>query len=127
MNNSIKLTIWGREFDISVLFDCYSGEEKLPEQTAAYDAFIKNASKILESAKSNVESYCLATDKEKINSEKIDNIFKYVIPKNIYVPRDQNGKQVIALLCNYKFNPDDGIAIVFENGNFADIGTGNII
>ena len=55
----------------------------------------------------------------------VDNIFKYVMPKNIYVPRNLK-KRVVAIMCNYKFDTEHGIAVVFENEQFKEIGAQDI-
>ena len=57
----------------------------------------------------------------------ITNIFKYVKPKSIYIERSSNDERKIGILCAYKFNPDDGMAIVFKNETFFMIGTEDII
>lgn len=83
---------------------------------------------IINNIENKLKDYCLKIDKDKIIEENIENIYKYVNPKSLYIPRINNSnRRKIALLCDYKFNPDDGIAIVFKNEKFYDIGTGNII
>lgn len=56
----------------------------------------------------------------------INNIFKYVAPKYLYVARN-NEKHVVAIMCNYKFDPENGIAVIFENEKFSKIGMQDII
>ena len=47
------------------------------------------------------------------------------MPKSIYVPRAE--KKIVAIICNYKFDIENGIAIVFENGTLKKIGPQEII
>ena len=123
--NKIKLMLWGREFDFDITFDCYSDEKVLESQKQAVQKFSEMSDEIAASLES-VKAYCLSKNKEEIGAEKIDNIFKYVAPKYLYVPRDEN-KQVVAIMCNYKFDSESGIAIVFENGKIKEIGKQEII
>ena len=53
-------------------------------------------------------------------------IFKYVIPEAIYVKRNKR-KHQIALLCNYRFDEEHGIAITYEDEKLKKIGTQDII
>lgn len=123
--NKIKLLIWGREFEIGVTYDCYSGEEVLESQNVALDSFIQASEAIAESLE-EVKRYCISENQEEIGTDTIENIFKYVIPKYLYVVRNEK-KHVISIMCNYKFDPENGIAVVFEDEKFVKIGKQDII
>lgn len=43
-----------------------------------------------------------------------------------FVPHSKKSPK-LALMCNYKFDPEHGIAIVFENGKYKEIGEQDII
>ena len=120
--NTQTLTIWGREFELDIVFDCYKGESVLPAQTNALNRFLQNK-ELISQIKSNVELYCLKRDAEIIGTTVIDNIFKYVIPKSIYIQRTNDDRRVVGLLCNYKFDMEHGLAIVFENEQLKTVGT----
>jgi hypothetical protein len=122
----ISLKIWGKSLTLKIEFDIYKGEEVTSTQENARDLFLKNAEKLINDCKTDVEKYCLKQNKNDINDD-IDNILKYVKPKSIFIKRTENNDRVVAVLCSYKFNPDDGIAIIFKNENFLKIGTENII
>lgn len=117
MNKKIK--VWGREFDLNVFFETYEKEEILDNQIKALDMFI-DASKVLLSSYRELEKYCLNKDGDLIGNS-IDNIFKYVIPEQIFVERNEN-KHVVALLCNYRFDEEHGLALIFENEKLRHIG-----
>lgn len=123
--NKIKMMLWGREFNLDIIYDCYSNEKVLNSQEMAVQAFSK-AEESIDSSLEEVKKYCLSINREEIGSEVIDNIFKYVAPKYLFVPREEN-KQVVAIMCNYKFDSESGIAIVFENGTYNMIGKQEII
>ena len=114
-----KLLIWNREFDLRVVFDSYD-EEVLPIQEQALEAFLKAENTIQES-KQQLEKYILNDEYAEIEGNSIDNIFKYVIPTDLYIPRTPETRTV-ALLCDYRFDEEHGLAIVFENEHFKEIG-----
>lgn len=119
--------IWGRTLELDIVYDCYSGEEILDVQERAFREFSEKAQLIFETAKCKAEEYCLNTNGEEIEDDHIENLFKYVKPKTIYIKRPTNSDRIVAILCAYRFNPDDGLAIVFTNEQFTAIGTENII
>ena len=123
--NKLKFTLWGREFNLDITYDCYSGETILETQKAAVKALAKMTDE-LESSLDGIKAYCLSKNKEEIGGDVIENIFKYVIPKYIFVPRNEN-EQIISIMCNYKFDPESGIAVVFENNKLKEIGKQEII
>ena len=116
-----KLTIWGRQFDLRVVFDCFNDEEVLPIQEQSLEEFLK-AEAAIENSKKQVENYILNDDYAELESDSIDNIFKYVIPTDIYLPRTPEIRTA-AILCDYRFDEEHGIAVVFENEQFKEIGT----
>ena len=124
--NEVKMTIWGREFNLKVDFDVYGGEEVSASQNAALSEFLSNVSSI-DATLPSVKAYCLKMNSGDIGTTAIDNIFKYVIPQSIYIPKWPDGSRMIGLMCAYKFNREDGLAVVFKNGQFHAIGTQNII
>ena len=71
----------------------------------------------------------LNKDFSKMKEHTIDNIFKYVIHKSIFIPIDnnRNHKRVFALMCNYIFDMEHGLALIFENEQFKEMGPQDII
>lgn len=122
--NKQKLTIWNREFDLDIVFDVFAGEEITEQQQKALDTFLANAS-IIDTCKSKVEDYCIKNSNGQI--EQVDNIFKYVIPKALFVVREKSQTRTVAVMCNFKFDMEHGMAIVFRNESFSDIGEEGII
>jgi hypothetical protein len=118
-----KITIWGREFNLNICYECYPGETILQGQKEAAEKFLSVIDAVEES-KDEVEKYVLMS--KEINMPNVDNIFKYVMPKNIYVPRNLK-RRVVAIMCNYKFDIENGIAVVFENEHFKEIGVQDIV
>ena len=71
------MTIWERQYDLPVVFDCFDNEEVLPIQKQALEAFLKAENTIQESKK-QLEKYILNDEYAEIEGNSIDNIFKYV-------------------------------------------------
>lgn len=112
-----KIEIWGRTFELNIDFDLYPGDVISEEQKERLIDFRSDA-KLL-SDKSFVEDYCINDNRNEINKG-IDNIFKYVIPKTIFVPQSSQNRTII-LLCDYKFDIEHGLAIVYNNNKFKEI------
>lgn len=118
--NKVNMQIWGRDFELDVKYDCYSGEEILDSQKSALEAFLELKDRIQASLKP-VKDYCLEHYRKEIGADVIDNIFKYVVPKYLYVIREED-KHVVAIMCNDRFEPEHGLAVVFEDEEFRKIG-----
>lgn len=121
--NKVKTKVWGRELELKVIFDVYEGEEILDNQKKALDMFLARKNLLEECV--DVKKYIKKMDGDEISGE-ILNIFKYVAPKSLYVKRNEK-KRIVALLCDYRFDEEDGIALLFENEKFVKIETQNII
>lgn len=115
-----KIAIWGREFDLDVVFDCYKGEVVTPTQEDAYNSFCMHLD-LLNSCKRNIEEYCKKEHPDIV----FDNIFKFVIPQAIFVKRSND--RIVGIMCAYKFDIEHGLVIVFRNEAFEEIGPQDII
>lgn len=114
-----KLTIWGRDFELDVCIECYPGETVQASQENALAALL-NVTNGIETAKERVEEYVMANNSRIFPDGEMDNIFRYVMPVSIFVPHDRK-RSLAAILCNYRFDMEHGLAIVFENGVFQSI------
>lgn len=122
MSKSV-LKIWGREFELNVVYECYPGEEILESQKIAFEQIYNTD--IVDEVLEHVKNYVMNTATSQIDFP-IDNIFKYVMPKSVFVPHSKKAAK-IAIMCNYKFNAEHGMAIVFEDGKYKEIGEQDII
>lgn len=118
--NKEKMTIWGRNFELDICMECYPGEMILDSQEKALSALLKTADSI-EKAKKQVEEYVISNNKRSFPDGKMDNIFRYVVPVSIFVPHNKKCSLAV-ILCNYRFDMEHGLAIVFENGAFRSVG-----
>lgn len=115
--NSIKIEIWERAFNLAVNYDCFDNEELLENQTTAVELF-DNAN--IDISLDKVKEYCSKMSNGNVKKDEITNIFKFVIPTSIFVPRNKD-KRIIAMMCDFKFDIEHGIAIIFENEKFKKI------
>ena len=115
-----KLNVWGREFDLKVIYDVYEDEEITSIQNEAYEDFIAKSGELLHSDE-EVKKYCISIDSKNVG-DNIDNIFKFVMPTSIYIKRASQN-HIVALLCNYRFDEEHGIALVYVDGKFSKICT----
>lgn len=120
--NKVKIDFFGREFNLNVIFDYYEGEEILPSQKETLNTFLEEQH-FLNDDLNKLKKYCLDRNENEIG-EKIDNIFKYVIPVDIYVTRK---KGIVAVMCKYKFDLEHGIALVYKNEKLIEIGMQDIV
>ena len=121
--NKTKVNIWGRDFELYVSYQNFPDEDITSNQVAIYESlpFVDFSDSL-----SYVKQFVMKRDGYKINENGISNIFKYVMPKSILITRDNN-IQVFAVMCNYKFDMEHGLAIIFENKSFKNVGSQDLI
>ena len=122
--NKEKMNLWNRDFELCISYSCYPGEEITEIQTNTAKEFCENSSVAL-TALDELKVYIEKSSDMEIKANEIENIFKYVMPKSIFVPRTES--KIVAINCNYKFDMENGIAVVFENGRLKEIGPQEII
>ena len=122
--NKINTEIWGREFELPVIIKQFKGKEITDTQKEAVDCLEQNLN-IFNSAIDEVEKYIIDNGLKENGIDEVDNIFKYVIPKSISVPKSK--KRVFALMCNFKFDMEHGLAVIFEDEKFKEVGSQDLI
>ena len=125
MINTLNIEIWGRKFTLEVEYKCYPGESVAQNQIYAVVRFSRNPQWI-DKAKKNVEEYCREDVENDDENTKKDNIFSYIKPIDIFVKRD-NDNHRIAIMCKYRYDPEHGMAIVFDNNGKITVGAQDII
>ena len=121
--NRIRQNIWGRDFELAVSYQNFPGENVTDNQTCALE---KAQSTDFSESLSDVKQYIMKHYGSELGEDSIDNIFKYVLPKSILIPRNEN-KRVFAILCNFKFDMEHGLAIVFEDEKYKAVGPQDLI
>lgn len=113
------MNIWGRKFELPVMIKQYDGEEIIEIQKEAVEKF-QHCEEVLNASKQSVEQYILENGLRDFNIYEVDNIFKYVMPKSFYVPNAE--KRVVVLFCDFKYDLENGVALVFEDEKLKKIG-----
>lgn len=125
MINMLNIKIWGREISLNVEYDCYDGEKITPKQIEAVERFCGNLFWV-DRAKKDVVKYCKAEVEGDDENKKKDNIFSYVKPEALFVKRDDE-KSRVAIMCKYRYDPEHGLAIVFDSKGNVTVGMQDII
>ena len=121
--NKCVLTIWGREFELNIVYERYPGEDLLDGQRIGVE--LLKTTDIADTALDSVKEYVIKTSGGQVAAP-IENIFKYVMPKSIFVPHSKKAMRA-AIMCNYKFDAEHGIAVVFEDGMFKQVGAQDVV
>ena len=111
---SEKLNIWGREFKLDVNYEMVDEEKITTKQKETRESFCNNSKELLDNPNFIIE-YCYKNAGNQIDG-KIENIFKYVIPQELFI-----GEGRVCLMCNYRFDLEHGLAIVFENNKLVKV------
>lgn len=122
---SAKLSIWGRDFNLPIVYDLYPGEAVTESQKTAVKRLLDHKDWI-ETSKKHIEKYCEEEVSRDSENQKKDNIFSYVKPKSVYIPRDRDDS-LAALMCNYRYDQEHGLAVVFSKDGKITVGIQDII
>ena len=124
MISTVDMEIWGRMFSVKVKFRCHSGEKVSVNQIAAFEKFVSKPQWI-KNAKKQVEDFCKVQVEEDSSNQKKDNIFSYVRPDYIFV--DRSDVPNVAIMLNYRYDEEHGLAVVFDHNGNVTVGLQDII
>lgn len=125
MIDEIEITIWGRTFLLPVEYEVFEDDTITDKQIEAF-AFFKEHLEWINKSKQNIELYCKERVMSDNKNDKKDNIFSYVMPDYFFV--EQNDKEPsVALMLNYRYDPEHGIAVVFMLNGEIKVGNQDII
>ena len=122
---TINMNIWGREFQLDVIYDCFDDEKITSIQEEALKN-VKDSDSFFDTSLDALKEYCLKEDEDEFQEKEISNIFKYVIPTSLYIVRNDKNREV-ALLCEYRFDIEHGIAIDYVDEKLNEIGTQDLV
>ena len=110
--NKVRVDIWGRDFDLPVIYQVFPGEEITDKQKAALlDVHRVDYYEAQEEIRNYIHEYFAY----ELGGQSLDNLFRYVMPKSIYIPKYPDTGR-FAIMCDFKYDMEHGIAIVFEQG-----------
>ena len=124
LTKKVDINIWDRDFSLKVEYDCYKGETVTDEQISSLNGFIVN-SVLIDKSKEKVVKYCKNDVLDDDENDKKDNIFSYIKPDYIFVKHEK--KPRVAIMCKYKYDPENGIAVVFNPNKKIEVGLQDII
>lgn len=121
--NKIKLNIWGREFELSIGYQNFPGEEvtKIQEDTLAAIPSVD-----FSEARTGVEKYITQYFSTELGDDDLSNIFRFVIPKSILIMRSEEYR-LFAVICNFKLDMEHGIAIAYKDEAFVVAGPQDLV
>lgn len=123
MINNVSITIFERHFDLLVEYDHYADPSLMKKLEASLLRFLSHDEWIV-NAKSQLENYCQEDVLQDKENQKKDNVFSYIKPECIYVKRDSIR---VAIMCHYRYDPEHGLAIVFDSDGNVTVGIQDII
>lgn len=126
LDENIRFNIWGREFDLEIDYDRFEGEDITSTQKDTYKEFIDNSEQIFSDAYAMIKEYC-EKNYSSLVTDNFENIFRYVKPKQLYIKRSVTMKRIAGLLCNFRFDIENGLAIYIEDGKVTKVGPQDII
>ena len=122
MIESIEKAVWGRTLTLKVV-PAYTEREDVPAvQELALEGILA-AWDVVDASLDELREYCLANG---VDEEGMPNVFRFVMPTEIYLDSVTNHR-VVALMCEYRPDPEHGLAIVFEDERLREIGPQDII
>lgn len=124
MIDNLSISIWGRDFELPVNYNCYEGEKVTKEQILLLEEFIAHPEWI-DHAKVIVENYCRQEVLEDDENQKKDNIFSYIKPTSVFVKHVK--KPRMALICKYRYDEEHGLAVIFDKVGNITVGSEDII
>ena len=124
--NIIKYNFLGRELSLNFIFDVFDNEEVTELQKETYNKVINNMDDIFVKSLEKLKEYCKNNYDIEVDET---NLYKYIVPKEIYIKREKENEDYckIGILCNFKCDIENGIAIVLINNTVCDIGMQDII
>ena len=116
------LNIWNRDFELDITYEIFSNKPVTEKQKAIVGGLSGvDFSESLEGVIEYIKKY----NAWNLGGDQIDNIFKYVIPKRIFITQSED--EEFAIMCNYKFDMEHGLAIVYKLGKYKETGPQDII
>ncbi len=121
--SKVKVSIWGREFELGVSYQNFPGEIITENQRNTLSAV---PSVDYDAAKTGVEGYIRKFFSAELGNERLDNIFRFVMPKSVLITRTE-GTRVFAIMCNFKLDMEHGIAVIYEDEQLKAVGPQDLI
>lgn len=117
--SSINREVWGRKLKLEIYPE--GGKQQSDDQSLALERLCK-AWEVVDKSAAKLKKYCAKDD----DGGDMENLFRYVMPRYLFLPKVQK-RRTVALMCDYRFDPEHGLALVFENEKLKEIGSQDLI
>jgi len=123
-----KLEFWGREFDVEISFERHKGENILDFQEQIYHKIKDRLPELLEVCKTKIYEYVEIDEIKSLfpNKDIPENIFKFIIPKAIFITRETD-LEYFGFLFYFRYDRNDDMCVSFKNFEFFRTGAEYII
>ena len=121
-----KINIWGKDFNIQILYECKEGEIPTENQKQALEMLQEKINeKVVNEQGSNDIQHYLSSQKEimtfikSINDEEVnieDSVLDYLKPVEMHILNEK--ERVIDIVCDFKLDMDHSVLIRFKNEKF---------
>lgn len=123
----ITTKVFGREYTLPVSYNTYDNiDNNTKEETLKKIKQIDYKDAANELRKYIKREY--SDDLNQMEDKSLDNVFRFIKPGQFYIPGSLF-KNIgdVGLMCNFRFDPEHGLVIVFDNGKISAIGPQDII
>ncbi len=121
----VEKPLWGRELKLEIVFDAFEGEDVLPIQEDALHSILDSWNAV-NNSKTDVRTYCLQESPSDAKFIRENDILNYVLPTQLFIGRDKDHHDVY-LLCEYRFDPEEGIAVRFVDERLEEVASQQIV
>lgn len=123
--NEVTIPLWGRVFSMRVEFDHYDDDVIPAKMESALDTFLDHLQDV-QNSQDKLKEYCIKQDADELvklfGKAEIEDVFDVVMPDCLFVLRPE-GHRRIALMLDYRFDIDEGLALLFVDEKLKSIGT----
>lgn len=120
---SKMVSIWGRAFDLKISYDHYDDDTIPSDMAEARDRLFESWHAVDDSLTA-LKDYCAERNGSEIEQLEgtrcVDNIFRIAVPDCLFV-LPSGATRRVALMLNYRFDPEEGLALLFENESLKTI------
>lgn len=120
-NETLKTELWGKMVELEVVFETHPKAGITENQKKAYQV-IKEHWNVVDESLDAVKAFCLERSPEDAEAIETESVFSYVTPQQLYIERHVKPR-IVGLLCEYRFDTEMGIAVVFEDEHLKDVMT----
>lgn len=118
-----NISIWGRDLEVDVIFECYGKDGIADTQEQTYENIKDNWGKYSDLAYNAFVEYLKKNYSDELEDGEVKNIFKYIVPREIYIKQYTEDKTSFGIIGHFKFDKDNGIAVRFVDGKVKAVGS----